>query len=299
MLEQLYATKERILKKSLEIFSNSNSAVLKIGCELEFFLLDENLKSLVNKELVAGLISELKEKLKKEFFLIYEVEKEHGVSQVEIKTDFTADLSRLAGEIENAKKFIKDFAQNKNLIASFTAQPFADDCGSALQFNISLHENEQNLLLTDKKLINKIAAQLLENTDFMMVVMAPKKDDYRRFSYLVNQNLFRLGKFTAPINLSFGGNNRTCAIRVVSDTPNSKRLEYRIAAADADPFLSMSLILLTLSNSNLDLEELPQLFGNAFDAQYNIKNFCQNLSEAQEQFLSEENLIRKKLFSLL
>jgi len=308
MLEELYQNKQIILKKSQEFFSNSNSFIPKIGCELEFFLLEKNLSALENQDFLADLISELKLDLIKNYSLIYQVEKERGASQVEVKTMFTADLANLCQELESAKNFIKDFASKKNLIASFASQPFSDDCGSALQFSISMHdENGKNIFEDDKNLLKNSASKILAATNSMMILLAPKAEDYARFSFDLNRDLFKRGKFTAPVNLSFGADNRTCAIRIpalkkedVSDFKYGRRIEYRTAAADADPSLIISAILLAIS-TQIKTEEVQfeQIFGNAFDEKYLLKNLCQNVKEAEKFFLHEENFIRKKFNEFL
>lgn len=294
MLEQFYQNKRNILKKSQEFFSNSNSSTLKIGCELEFFLLQKNSQNVADQGLVEEFISEIENDLTQKFPLIYKIEKERGESQIEIKTLFTADLLRVGEELEGAKNFIKNFAQTKNLTASFAAQPFSDDCGSALQFNLSLHDqNGKNLFESDANLLKNSANSLLQATDSMMIFLAPKTEDYARFSFETNRNLFKKGKFTAPVNLSFGGDNRTCAIRVPNlpkESKYGKRLEYRIAAADADFFLVTAAILLALKNEESDL---LQIHGNAFDEQYQLENFCGSLEEAREVFENGMNFIRK------
>jgi glutamine synthetase len=305
MLETFYSNKKNILKKSQEFFQNSSLHHLKIGVELEFFLCEENLGRLEDEGLIAQFILELEEKLKEQFSFFYKVEKEQGAAQIEIKTVFTQDLEKLADELETAKKFIKNFAKEKKLIANFAAQPFADDCGSALQFNISLHdENDENIFENDENILGNIAAGLLELTNSMMIFLAPKTEDYARFSFTTNYNLFKKGKFTAPINLSLGNDNRTCAIRIVAtkkDQKNptyKKRLEYRIAAADADSHLSIAAIIVGISHgikNNLQPEKsgFTTIFGNAFDEQYKLKTFCKNLEEA-EKFFAEGNLIKEK-----
>ncbi len=285
MLQKFYLNKEKILKKSQEFFSNSNLLTPKIGCELEFFLLEKNSLTPAGQGLVDDFIFELQKK--------YRAKKEQGAAQIEIETDFTADLSELCRELENCKNFVKKLANEKNLIASFAAQPFFDDCGNALQFNVSLHDKtDKNIFKSDEKILRNSAAALLQMTDEMMIFLAPKEEDYARFSLDLNRELFRQGKFTAPVNLSFGADNRTCAIRIPNQEVG-KRLEYRLAAADADPWLCMAAILIALSlekKSNFE-----QIFGNAFDEQYQLKNFCQNLSEAQKIFFEEGKFIRKKL----
>ncbi len=289
MLKSLYENKREILKKAQDDFLNSSSLILKIGCELEFFLLQKNGQSLEDQGLMADLILELRAQLTKNFPLIYQVEKEQGASQIEIKTSFTPDLTRLCEEIEGSKNLIKNFAEAKNLTASFAAQPFAEDCGSALQFNISLHQGEENIFESDAEILKNVAAGLLKKTNEMMIFLAPQEADYARFSFATNRNLFKQGKFTAPINLSFGHDNRTCAIRI-PQSKIGKRLEYRIAASGADPFLAISAISLAiifgLSDKKSDFE---QIHGNAFDEQYQLKNFCKNLDEAREFFLREDN----------
>lgn len=305
MLEEFYQNKKTILKKTQDFFSNSSSLIPKIGVELEFFLLERNLQALENQSLLTDLIVELKKKLTKIFPLIYEVEKERGASQIEIKTSFVADLIGLGCELENAKNFIKNFAEEKNLIASFASQPFADDCGNALQFNISLHDkSDKNLFESDENLLKKVASELLRKTDAMMIFLAPKAEDYSRFSCQINRDLFKKGKFSAPINLSFGADNRTCAIRIPaknSINPHyGKRIEYRIAAAAADFFLITAAILLVINSAlnkseNDSVFEMEQIFGNAFDEQYQLKNFCKSLGEAEEKFFCEENFVRNSL----
>lgn len=290
-LENFYQNKELILKKTLELFSNS-SLIPKIGIELEFFLLDKNHKKILDENFLKDLIAELKIKILEKFLLIYEVEKERGTSQIEVKTYFISDLEKLAKEIFDVKKFVFEFANEKNLNASFVAQPFIDDCGNALQFNISLHENDKNIFLSDEVFLNKIIFSLLENTDFMMIFLAPKKEDYLRFARDLNLDLFKSGKHVAPTNLSFGHDNRTCAIRI-----KKPRLEYRIASADADIFLTLAAILVVINNAlnSTDIKEFLPIFGNAFDKKYIVENFCKNLEEAEKNFYLETNFIRKKM----
>lgn len=260
--------KEQLLKNSYEYFQNSSSLIPKIGCELEFFLLTENVSD------VDDFIAALKDKN-------WQVEKERGATQIEVKTNFTADLEALCLELEEKKQFIQKLAEEKNLSASFASQPFSDDCGSSLQFNISLHDDEDNNLFSDDEdLLKNCITSLLSHTKKMMIFLAPKEEDYLRFSRELNQNLFKKGKFTAPINLSYGNDNRSCAIRIAK-AKTGKRLEYRVAAADADPWLCISSLLVTLIQKSD--QDFSPTFGNAFDEQFKIQNLCQTLDEAKKQ----------------
>jgi glutamine synthetase len=281
MLERFYSNRELILEKSLKFFKNSNSLIPKIGCELEFFLFEG--VAAAGEVVVDEFILELQE--------CYQAEKERGASQIEIKTDFTADLSALCRDLEDCKGVVRNLALKRGLTAVFAAQPFEDDCGNALQFNISLHdEGGENIFLTDEILLKEAAASLLSLTNFMMIFLAPNEDDYLRFSEELNIKLFKRGKFTAPVNLSFGGDNRSCAIRVV-DVEEGKRLEYRVASANADPYLSVAAILIALTEKSP--QGFERIFGNAFDEEYQLEELCSNLDEAKRLFFAENNVFLK------
>src|SRR6185437_1376275 len=44
----------------------------------------------------------------------------------------------------------------------------------------------------------------------------------------------------APTDATWGIENRTCALRVIGGSPKSQRVEYRIAAADINPYIALA-----------------------------------------------------------
>ena len=46
--------------------------------------------------------------------------------------------------------------------------------------------------------------------------------------------------FWAPTDATWGIDNRTCALRVILGSPASQRVEYRVAAADINPYLALA-----------------------------------------------------------
>lgn len=307
-LSDFYSNKNSLLQKSLHQFVEKTKFFPQIGVELEFYLLDENSQRLENQGLVADYITVLSH-----LFLqdptIYKIEKEQGATQIEIKIAPHSDLILLAEKIAGIKEVAKKLAQKNNFIACFDAQPFVDDCGSALQFNFSLHDVEGENLFTkvedflpqnkeisavknsarkNKLLLHSIAG-MLDSLEWAMIFYAPKEEDYRRFDLEINRKLHHKGKFTAPTNISFGDNNRTAAIRLPrNEYFQNDRIEFRVAAADADPFLVL-FSLLTAVENGIENNQLPQdsqrVFGNAFDAQYSFKEFAKNLEIAQKNFI--------------
>ena len=75
--------------------------------------------------------------------------------------------------------------------------------------------------------------------------------------------------FWAPTEASWGVDNRTCALRVVPGKPESVRVEYRVAAADANPFLALAAALASgvwgIENA---VDPEPAATGNAYVATY-------------------------------
>jgi len=46
--------------------------------------------------------------------------------------------------------------------------------------------------------------------------------------------------FWAPTDATWGIDNRTCALRAIPGSPASQRVEYRIAAADINPYVALA-----------------------------------------------------------
>jgi glutamine synthetase len=46
--------------------------------------------------------------------------------------------------------------------------------------------------------------------------------------------------FWAPTHATWGIENRTCALRVIPGSAKSQRVEYRVAGADANPYLALA-----------------------------------------------------------
>jgi glutamine synthetase len=75
--------------------------------------------------------------------------------------------------------------------------------------------------------------------------------------------------FWAPTHATWGVENRTTALRVIPGSAKSQRVEYRIAAADANPHLAVSVALASgLWGIENELELPPPVEGNAYAMQH-------------------------------
>jgi glutamine synthetase len=72
----------------------------------------------------------------------------------------------------------------------------------------------------------------------------------------------------APTTATWGRENRTCAIRVIGDSPKSTRVEYRQPGADINPYVSMAASLAAgLWGIENEVEPPPACAGNGYAAE--------------------------------
>ena len=72
--------------------------------------------------------------------------------------------------------------------------------------------------------------------------------------------------FWAPTDATWGVDNRTCALRVIPGGDKAQRTEYRVAAADANPYLALAAALGSgLWGIENRIEPGPPVTGNAYD----------------------------------
>ena len=73
----------------------------------------------------------------------------------------------------------------------------------------------------------------------------------------------------APLDATWGVENRTTALRIIPGSANSQRVEYRIGSADANPYLALAAALGSgLYGIEHKLEPLPQVKGNAYEQEH-------------------------------
>lgn len=75
--------------------------------------------------------------------------------------------------------------------------------------------------------------------------------------------------FWAPTHATWGVENRTCALRVIPGSPASQRVEYRVAAADINPYLALAAAIGSgLWGIEQRIEPEPAVVGNAYDRRF-------------------------------
>ena len=99
-----------------------------------------------------------------------------------------------------------------------------------------------------------------------------KDIDKRRFDYDLNYQLFKNKKYTSPINISWGYDNRTTAIRIPKSENENRRIEFRVPPANINPDIVILKVLEAIKYGIENRLNPPEpIYGNAFDKQYQLK----------------------------
>jgi glutamine synthetase len=163
---------------------------------------------------------------------------EVGAAQIEINFNHGDPLS-LADQTFMFKRTVREAALKHGVYATFMAKPMKGEPGSAMHIHQSLTEigTGRNLFSDanggDTPLLLQYIAGLQKYIPAAMPLMAPNVNSYRRL----------IQGEDAPINVHWGQDNRTAGLRVPVSTPESRRVENRVAGADANPYLAIAASL--------------------------------------------------------
>lgn len=163
---------------------------------------------------------------------------EFSTAQFEINLNHTDDVLSACDHALLLPRVVKGVAQSQGFEATFMAKPFPDQAGSGMHMHVSLMDEKGNNIFSggdetgNDKLHNAVAG-LLETMTDAVGIFAPNINSYRRFV----PNTF------APMARRWAANNRSVAVRIPSGDDANRRLEHRIAGADANPYLSLAAVL--------------------------------------------------------
>lgn len=199
-------------------------------------------------------------------FEIDGITQEGGAGQLEINLRH-GDPVKLADEVFYFKRLIREAALRHDCFATFMAKPIEDEPGSAMHIHHSIVDKAtgQNLFSGpqggETDAFFYFIAGLQNHLPSAIAVLAPYVNSYRRY----------VKDHAAPINLSWGRDNRTTGIRVPLSGPEARRVENRIAGMDCNPYLGIAASL-ACGYLGLTQEQRPdkQFKGDAYDGEEDI-----------------------------
>jgi glutamine synthetase len=149
-----------------------------------------------------------------------------------------------ADEAALAKFATKQVAASMGLRASFLAKTNPGEEGSSGHVHLSLWTGETNAFAaTDAgdpvpDVFASAAAGVLEHLPAASLLLNPTINSYKRL----------VPGWFAPINATWGYENRSCAVRAIrSAQPGRWRFECRRPGADANPYLALAAIVASAS----------------------------------------------------
>ena len=161
---------------------------------------------------------------------------EYGPGQFEVNLRHTPDPLLAADQAALLRRATTGVAAAMGMRASFMAKPYPDHAGNGLHVHVSLVDEAghnrfgaaggQSLLESAVGGMQALHAQ-------SMAIFAPSFSAYRRY---------RAGAFVS-LDGAWGENDRRAAFRIPSGGASSRRIEHRVACADASPHLVIAAIL--------------------------------------------------------
>jgi glutamine synthetase len=163
---------------------------------------------------------------------------EAGAGQMEI--NFThGEALELADRVFLFKRAVRETALRHGIFATFMAKPMETEPGSAMHIHQSVLDvatGENIFSRTDGEasdLFFNYIAGLERYAAAATLLFAPHVNSYRRLSRYMS----------APTNVHWGYDNRTCGIRIPNSAPVNRRVENRVPGVDVNPYLAMAATL--------------------------------------------------------
>ncbi|HKW98904.1 MAG TPA: glutamine synthetase family protein [Bryobacteraceae bacterium] len=158
-----------------------------------------------------------------------------GVYEAAIAVD---DIIAAADKAALFKTAVKEIAARHGLIPTFMAKWNAELPGSSGHLHQSLWDREKhkNLFHADSgmsPLMQHYLAGLVANLPELAAVICPTVNSYKR----------TVPGAWAPVNATWGIDNRTTAVRAIPGSAKSTRVELRLSGADINPYLAMAASL--------------------------------------------------------
>ena len=186
---------------------------------------------------------------------------EAGAAQMEMNFNHGPAML-LADQAFLFKRTVREAALRHKVYATFMAKPMQNEPGSSMHIHQSVLDAKtgRNLFTAgksgrDSKLFMQHIAGLQKHLPNVMPLLAPNVNSYRRLTPYSD----------APINTHWGHDNRTTGLRVPRSEPSNRRVENRLAGADANPYLAVAASLACgYIGMTEKLEPRPAVEGSAY-----------------------------------
>jgi glutamine synthetase len=191
------------------------------------------------------------------------------------------------------KTFVKVMAQRRGLMATFMAKWSAQLPGQSGHLHVSLARKDGSSAFYDPAAPHTMSREMRWFVGGQQALMP---ELLAMVASTVNSYTRLVPGYWAPTNATWGVENRTCALRVIQGGAKSQRVEYRIAAADINPYLAIAVAVGSgLWGIEHRIEPDEPITGNAYDRKLPAARVLpRTLTEAAERLAA--SAAAKELF---
>ncbi len=164
------------------------------------------------------------------------------------------------------KTFTKALCQRRGLMATFMAKWSQTLPGQSGHLHVSMRRADGSPVFYDPKKPQDVSDEMRwfigGQQALMPEVLAMVASTVNSYSRLVPG-------YWAPTSATWGVENRTTALRVIRGGASSQRVEYRIAAADINPYIALAAAIGSgLWGIENKIEPDAPIVGNAYDREH-------------------------------
>jgi glutamine synthetase len=198
---------------------------------------------------------------------------------------------RAADDAVLVKFAVKELAASMGMRASFLAKTERGEEGSSGHIHFSCWDGQTNAFAGPDAAdpvpaaFGAAIAGVLEHLPGASLLLNPNVNSYKRL----------VPGWFAPINATWGYENRSCAVRAIrSDRPGLWRLECRRPGADANPYLALAAVTASAADGIKNkAEPPPPIEGDAY-ARSDLAELPGSLESAIRAF-EEDRVLRSAL----
>jgi glutamine synthetase len=198
---------------------------------------------------------------------------------------------RAADDAALLKFAVKELATSMGLRASFLAKTAPGEEGSSGHVHMSCWEGETNAFAAEERtdplpaVLGSAIAGVVDHLPAASLLLNPTVNSYKRL----------VPGWFAPINATWGYENRSCAVRAISsDRPELWRFECRRPGADANPYLALAAVAASAADGIRNkAEPPPAIEGDAY-ARPDVPELPGSLEAALRAF-DEDHVLKSGL----
>ncbi|MBB1075700.1 glutamine synthetase [Rhodoferax sp. 4810] len=211
---------------------------------------------------------------------------EVGPTQYEINL-MHGDAVAVADQAFLFKYAAREIALKHGLNAVFMAKPITGSAGSSMHLHTSLVDAAGANVFSlpdgsESPLFGQFIAGLQTWGPELMLMFAPNVNSFRRY----------VAGSQAPTSMAWGYDNRTTGLRVPASPPAARRVENRVAGADANPYLAIAATLVAgLAGIREQLQPSESLASNGYDEAHGLpRTMDAALEKMQHSTLARQGL---------